>query len=237
MTARVTQGPIRRTGVPANNALQRTHSRVTPLAEERKRRATRRAAERERSTDKGFRVKTLKVFRSGRVMRSPGTLSDAAPRRWRSRSDDLGGVPSSLAKAHFGASKLGTQISGPLRDDDGFSAGGVVTIETGGTSAYHPLGREGCWYARRRWSVSVRRQLGHGDAIDDPRVAGWAQNGVSGCGNRGEATLGGSATRSAREQGHQCCRTTPYSRPTARLQAVMVARSGRCAPWAADGGR
>ena len=31
-----------------NDALQRTHSRVTPLAEERKRRATRRAAERER---------------------------------------------------------------------------------------------------------------------------------------------------------------------------------------------
>ena len=31
-----------------NNALQRTHSRVTPLAEERKRRAPRRAAERER---------------------------------------------------------------------------------------------------------------------------------------------------------------------------------------------
>jgi hypothetical protein len=31
-----------------NNALQRTHSRVTPLAEKLKRRATRRAAERER---------------------------------------------------------------------------------------------------------------------------------------------------------------------------------------------
>jgi hypothetical protein len=34
------------------NALQRTHSRVTPLAEESNRRATRRAAERERWPDK-----------------------------------------------------------------------------------------------------------------------------------------------------------------------------------------
>ena len=103
------------------------------------------AADGGRSTDKGFGVKTLKVFRSGRVMRSPRTLADAAPRRWRSRSGDLGGVPSRLAKTHIGASKLGTQISGPLRDDVGFSAGDVVTIETGGSSAYDPLGREGCW--------------------------------------------------------------------------------------------
>ena len=35
-----------------NYALQRTHSPVTPLAEERKRRARRRAAERGRSADK-----------------------------------------------------------------------------------------------------------------------------------------------------------------------------------------
>ena len=115
------------------------------MLEERTGRAARRAADAGRSTDKGFRVKTLKVFQSGRVMRFPTTLSDAAPRRWRSRTGDLGGVPSSLAKAHFDASKLGTQISGLLRDDDGFSAGDVVTIETGGTSAYDPLGREGCW--------------------------------------------------------------------------------------------
>ena len=40
-------------GTQPNNALQRTHSPVTSLAEERKRRATRRAAERERWADKG----------------------------------------------------------------------------------------------------------------------------------------------------------------------------------------
>jgi hypothetical protein len=36
---------------PSNRRVQRTHSRVTPLAEERKRRATRRAADAQRWTD------------------------------------------------------------------------------------------------------------------------------------------------------------------------------------------
>jgi hypothetical protein len=39
---------------PPNPRVQRTHSRVTPLAEGRKRRATRRAADAQRYTDTVF---------------------------------------------------------------------------------------------------------------------------------------------------------------------------------------
>jgi hypothetical protein len=39
-------------GSSSNHRIQRTHSRVTPLAEDRKRRATRRAADAERYADK-----------------------------------------------------------------------------------------------------------------------------------------------------------------------------------------
>ena len=130
----------------------------------------------------GLQGENLERVWSGQVMRSSTTLSDAAPRHWRVRPGEFGGVPGNLAKAHIGSTKVGSQLSGPLRDDAGRSAVAVMNADTGGSTAYDPLGREGCCQGEAARLGDSESAMRRGGRFGDPGKAGVAQNGDSGRG-------------------------------------------------------
>jgi hypothetical protein len=129
----------------ANKRVQRTHSRVTPLAEERKRRATRRAADAQRWADEKHRE-------GERLERGAASL-------WVARVADAlvsGACPSTLAPGRSTPSPVAMQHSGPVACGTVRSAGACTKQLATAHSALWAAwageatgGREGGGWVRR----------------------------------------------------------------------------------------